>query len=383
MKDGKTTMARTKRPVTPTAQIDPFPVDDPGTARQVIGGVDTHKDTHTAAVIDAAGRMLGHATFPATGAGYARLLEWLCGFGRVLLVGIEGTGVYGSGLAAHLRAHGVDMVEVDRPDRKARRWQGKSDPVDAEAAARAALAARATGTPKNRDGAVEALRVLRLARRSGVDQRADVQRQIKALIITAPEVLRERLRGLRDKQLLAICARLRPDAARLHEPVEATKHALRTLAARHAQLTDEITALDAHLAVLVEQINPALLRLKGVGVDVAGQLLVTAGGNPERVRSEPAFAMLCGVAPLPATSGKTCNRHRLNRGGDRQANCALYRVTLSRLRWDPRTRAYAERRTAEGLSKKEIIRCLKRLIAREVYYVLQPGTITESANQAA
>jgi transposase len=382
VKDGKTTMARTKRPVTPTAPTSPAAAGDPVEDREVVGGVDTHKDTHTAAVIDTAGRLLGHETFPATGAGYARLLDWLTSFGRLLLVGIEGTGVYGSGLAAHLRGQGVEMVEVDRPDRKARRWQGKSDPVDAEAAARAALAARATGTPKDRDGAVEALRVLRVARRSAVDQRADVQRRIKALIVTAPEPLRERLRGLPDKQLLATCARLRPDTARLHEPSEATKHALRTLAQRHAQLTDEITGLDAHLATLVEQINPALLELTGVGVDVAGQLLVTAGGNPERIRSEPAFAMLCGVAPLPASSGKT-RRHRLNRGGDRQANAALYRVTLSRLRWDPRTRAYAERRTAEGLSKKEIIRCLKRLIAREIYYVLRPGTITKSAPQAA
>jgi transposase len=383
VKDGKTTMARTKRPVTPAQQPAQQPGPVPAQERQVVGGVDTHKDTHTAAVIDTAGRMLGHETFPATGAGYTRLLDWLVSFGQLLLVGIEGTGVYGSGLAAHLRGQGVGMVEVDRPDRKARRWQGKSDPVDAEAAARAALAARATGTPKDRDGAVEALRVLRVARRSGVDQRADVQRQVKALIVTAPETLRERLRGLRDKDLLVTCARLRPDAARLHEPVEATKHALRTLAARHAQLTDEITALDAHLAVLVEQINPALLELQGVGVDVAGQLLVTAGGNPERLRSEPAFAMLCGVAPLPATSGKTRNRHRLNRGGDRQANAALYRVVLCRLRWDPRTRAYAERRTAEGLSKKEIIRCLKRLIAREIYPILQPETIKKSAAQAA
>lgn len=374
-------MARSKRPVTPAPHIVPAAGVTAGD-REVVGGVDTHKDTHTAAVIDTAGRMLGHETFPATGAGYARLLEWLSGFGRLLLVGIEGTGVYGSGLAGHLRNAGVAMVEVDRPDRKARRWQGKSDPVDAEAAARAALAAKATGTPKDRDGAVEALRVLRVARRSGVDQRATVQRQMKTLIVTAPEVLRERLRGLGDKQLLAVCARLRPDTARLHDPVEATKHALRTLAVRHAQLTAEITALDVHLAALVQRINPALLELNGVGVDVAGQLLVTAGGNPDRIRTEPKFAMLCGVAPLPASSGRT-NRHRLNRGGDRQANAALYRVVLCRLRWDPRTRAYAERRTAEGLSKKEIIRCLKRLIAREIYYTLIPETITEPAPRAA
>ena len=375
-------MARTKRPVTPTVSVDQAMPGAPVGGREVVGGVDTHKDTHTAAVIDTAGRLLGHATFPATGSGYARLLDWMGGFGRVLLVGIEGTGAYGAGLGAHLRERGVGMVEVDRPDRKARRRAGKSDPLDAEAAARAGLGARATGVPKDPGGAVEALRVLRVARRSAVDQRADTQRQIKALIITAPEPLRQRLRALSNKHLLLTCARLRPDTTRLHEPAEATKHALRTLAARHAQLTTEITGLDAHLAALVERINPALLQLDGIGVDVAGQLLVTAGGNPERVRSEPAFAMLCGVAPLPASSGKT-RRHRLNRGGDRQANAALYRVALSRLRWDPRTRAYAQRRTTEGLSKKEIIRCLKRLIAREIYHVLIPKTTTQPTPQAA
>lgn len=365
-------MARLKRPVTPIVSTHPAVTGDLVADREVVGGVDTHADTHTAAVIDTAGRMLGHATFPATGAGYAQLLDWLVSFGRLGLVGVEGTGAYGAGLATYLRARGVGMVEVDRPDRRARRQAGKSDPVDAEAAARAALAARATGVPKDRDGAVEALRVLRVARRSAVDQRADAQRRIKTLIVTAPEDLRARLRGLGKRQLLAVCVAFRPDLARLHQPGEATKHALRILARRHAQLTEEIDALDAHLTTLVERINPALLQLTGVGVDVAGQLLVTAGGNPERLRTEPAFAMLCGVAPLPASSGKT-RRHRLNRGGDRQANAALYRVTLSRLRWDQRTRAYAERRTTEGLSKKEIIRCLKRLIAREIYPVLNPA----------
>lgn len=382
-------MTRTSAPVTGSAEAtwqrdDAARVGDlqPVALLDVVGGVDTHLDTHTAAVVDLAGRLLGHATFAATAAGYVDLLEWLTSHGRLVRVGVEGTGVYGSGLAVHLRRQGVDLVEVDRPDRKARRWQGKSDPVDAEAAARAALAGRATGTPKDRDGAVEALRALRVARRSAVEQRADVQRQIKSLLVTAPEPLRARLRGLTDRQLLTTCARLRPDQARLHDPVEATKYALHVLAGRNARLTAEIADLDPRLAALVRAINPALLDLNGVGVDVAGQLLVTAGGNPDRVRTEPAFAMLCGVAPLPASSGRT-RRHRLNRGGDRQANAALYRITLCRLRWDPRTKAYAERRTTEGLSKKEIIRCLKRLIAREIYPILiqtsQHNTTTRAA----
>jgi transposase len=341
----------------------------PQSTVEVIGGVDTHKDTHTAAAIDAAGRSLGSAQFPTTAAGYAALLGWLRHFGTLVLVGIEGTGVYGAGLALHLRLAGVAMVEIDRPDRKTRRWQGKSDPVDAEAAARAALAGRRTGVPKHRDATVEALRVLRVARRSAVAGRADAQRRMKALVVTAPDTLRSTLRELGDRQLIHLCATRRPDPAAASDPTVATVIAVRSLARRHQQLTIEIDELDILIARLTAVINPTLCELFGVGPDVAGQLLVTAGQNPERLRSDAAFAMLCGVAPLPASSGRT-NRHRLNRGGDRQANCALYRIVICRLRWDPRTRAYAERRTAEGMSKKEIIRCLKRYIAREVYTAL-------------
>jgi transposase len=349
---------------------------------EVAGGVDTHQDTHTAAAVDSAGRRLGDRQFPATAAGYRQLLAWLRTFGALLVVGVEGTGVYGAGLARHLAAEGVAMVEVDRPDRKARRFAGKSDPLDAEAAARAALARVRTGTPKNRSGAVEALRNLRVARRSAVDQRADCQRQIKSLIVTAPEPLRAQLRGLSTARLIATCAGLRPDHTRIGDPEPAAKTALRSLARRHAVLTAEIDELDALIAPLVTAINPELISCTGVGADVAGQLLVTAGQNIERLHSEPAFAMLCGVAPIPASSGKT-HRHRLNRGGDRQANAALYRVVLCRMRWDPRTRAYVERRTKEGLSKKDIIRCLKRMIARELYYVLQPATTVERSARAA
>ena len=338
---------------------------------EVTAGVDTHKDSHTAAALDAAGRLLGSAQFPATAAGYAGLLAWLAGFGTVMLVGVEGTGVYGAGLARHLRAHGVAVVEVDRPDRKARRWQGKSDPVDAEAAARAALARRATGIPKDRDSRVEALRNLRVARRSAIRHRADAQRQIHALLITAPEPLRAQLSALRMAELLRHAATAVIDVDRADEPAVAVMIALQVLARRHQQLTVEITQLDGLVTPLVEKINPQLMALNGVGPDVAGQLLVTAGANPDRVRTEAAFAMLCGVAPLPASSGRT-NRHRLNRGGDRQANAALWRITLCRLRWDPRAQAYAQRRTKEGMSKKEIIRCLKRYTAREIYTVLNP-----------
>jgi len=325
--------------------------DDAADQINVAAGVDTHQDTHTAAVVDTAGRLLGHRVFPATGAGYVALLAWLRTFRVLLVVGIEGTGAYGAGLARHLRTQDVAMLEIDRPDRKTRRSAGKSDPIDAEA------------------GRVEALRNLRVARRSAVDQRGDCMRQIKTLIVTAPDDLRARLRALSDRELRRTCAALRPDTTRAGEPEQAAKIALRSLARRQTTLTEEIAELDALIEPLVAAINPALLELNGVGADVAGQLLVTAGENTERLRSEAAFAMLCGVAPIPASSGKT-HRHRLNRGGDRQANAALYRITLCRLRWDKRTQAYMQRRTTEGLSKKDIIRCLKRLIAREIYYVL-------------
>lgn len=349
---------------------------------QVAGGVDTHQDTHTAAAVDTAGRLLGHQQFPATAAGYRQLLAWLHGFGSLLIVGIEGTGVYGAGLARHLAAEDVAMLEVDRPDRKTRRFTGKSDPLDAEAAARAALAGTRTGIPKDRTGQVEALRNLRVARSSAIDQRADCQRRIKALIVTAVEPLRAQLRGRNGARLIVTCAGLRPDPARIGEPEQATKTALRSLARRHQALTEQIEELDDLIGPLVAAINPDLMARNGVGADVAGQLLVTAGQNADRLHSEPAFAMLCGVAPIPASSGKT-HRHRLNRGGDRQANAALYRVVLCRMRWDPRTRAYVERRTKEGLSKKDIIRCLKRMIARELYYVLRPATPAEKPSMAA
>ncbi|MEW2444018.1 IS110 family transposase [Micromonospora marina] len=345
---------------------------------EVAGGVDTHQDTHTAAVIDLVGRVLGTQQFPATTAGYTALLAWMRGFGSLLRVGVEGTGAYGAGLARLLRNAHVNVIEVDRPDRKTRRFQGKSDPIDAIQAAKAALAGQRTGTPKQRDGRVEALRNLRVARRSAVDQRADAQRQIKTLIVTAPDELRARLRTLPVKELIATCATLRPDRTDAATPATAVKIALRSLARRHQQLSAEITDLDELLEPLVAAVNPGLLAANGVGTDVAGQLLVTAGENHDRLTSETAFAMLCGAAPIPASSGKT-TRHRLNRGGDRQANAALYRVALCRLRWDPRTRAYAERRTKEGMSKKEIIRCLKRYIVRELYQLITSNNLELAA----
>jgi transposase len=354
----------------PTVAESPRTVSDHD-GHEVVGGVDTHKDTHTAAAIDERGRLLGCEQFPATPRGYQDLLAWLRGHtgpnGR-LLVGVEGTGAYGTGLTRLLLAEQVEVVEIDRPDRKTRRLQGKSDPIDAIAAAQAAQSGRATGRPKHRQGRVEALRALRVARRSAIHQRADAQRQLKALIITAPDALRERLRDLTDTQLITTCARMRPNRDTAC-PVTATTLALRSLARRHQQLSTEIRDLDKLITPLVQTINPRLLAVFGVGPDTAGQLLITTGDNPDRITNEAAFAMLCGAAPIPASSGRT-HRHRLNRGGDRQANAALYRIVLSRLRHDPATRAYAQRRTTEGKTTAEIIRCLKRYVARELYPIL-------------
>lgn len=331
-------------------------------------GVDTHLETHVAVAVDQIGQILAVSSFGADPRGYQALIAWSEQLGTVRAFGIEGTGCYGAGLARAACRSGHQVIEIDRPDRRTRRARGKSDPVDAEAAARAVLAGTATGIPKTRDGDVEAIRALRVARRGAVRIRIQVANQIHALVISAPEPLRAHLRELPTRQLVATCAALRP--AQQLDPLTATKHALRTLARRHQDVDADIVDLDRLLNQLVPRACPGLLDLFGVGVDTAGALLVTAGDNPERLHSDPAFASLCGVAPLPANSGKTTGRHRLNRGGDRQANAALYRITLCRLRYDTATRAYVERRTKEGLTKPEIIRCLKRYIAREVRHAL-------------
>lgn len=356
-------------------------------AREIALGVDTHSEVHVAAVIDPLGRHLANASFDTTVSGFKALLAWANEFGRITVAGVEGTGAYGAGLARFLAAEGVTVVEVDRPDRQTRRDQGKSDSIDAYAAARAAASGRAAGTPKSRVGDVESVRVLRVARTGAVRARAKALTQLKSLIVTAPDTLRAQLTGLDGARLVTTCTRLRPNRGiaptpstfakrpprpgRLVDPTAATKRALAAIAGRVQQLDVEIAELDDDLEALITPLAPALLALQGVGLDVAGQLLVTAGDNPDRVTNEAAFAHLCGVAPIPASSGKTAGKHRLNRGGDRAANAALYRIVMSRLRWDLDTRTYVERRTKEGKSKKDIIRCLKRYIARETYNAIQ------------
>jgi transposase len=339
--------------------------------RAIIGGVDTHLDVHVAAALDPIGGVLGVESFVAAPGGYRAMLEWLGSFGTVDKVGVEGTGAYGAGLARFLRRAGIDVIEVDRPNRQVRRTKGKSDPADAVEAARAVLSGRAAGAPKSRDGNVEAIRALLVAKRSARDARLRALHQMRQLSYTGPDQLRSRLKGLSITELVAETAAMRPRAS--GDPVVyATKVSLTSLGRRVLVLEDEIAGVDELLADLVTRCAPAMLGLFGVGIDTAATLLVTAGDNPERLRSEAAWAHLCGVAPIEASSGKV-TRHRLDRGGDRNANQALWRIVMTRLSFDPRTREYMERRTKEGRSKREVIRILKRYVAREVFRHLPRG----------
>lgn len=339
--------------------------------RQVVGGVDTHGKTHHAAVLDAAtGQLLGDREFPATARGYRQLMAWLGTFGQIDKVGIEGTGSYGAGLFRFLDSQGVTVIEVMRPNRQNRRRQGKSDPIDAIAAARAVLAQAATSTPKPRTGPVESIRLLRATRKSAVKARKAAINQIHGLLYGAPQDLRESLAGFKRAALVARCARLRVGTNDMADPTTAAKVALRALARRIHAIDAEIAETDLALAELISATAPTTLAIFGAGPETVGQLLATAGDNPHRVTSEGALARLCGTAPIPASSGAT-TRHRLHRGGDRAANSAIYMIVLNRLRWHAPTRAYVERRTAEGKSKKEIIRCLKRAVVREIYLALK------------
>jgi transposase len=335
----------------------------------VVLGVDTHLDFHVAVAVDRLGRRLGELAVPTTVGGYGELVSWAEGFGLVACAGVEGTGSYGAGLARHLRAAGIAVVEVERPKRRhLRRRNGKSDSRDAESAARTVLAGEAAGVPKSGVGRVEMTRTLRSARRSAVKARVQAANLLQAMLVTAPDELRRRLRGLPTKELVAVAARFRPGGE--PEDVEAvTKFALRSVARRHEALSEEIAELNAQLDRLVAETAPELLALLAVGTHHAATLLVLAGDNPDRLKSEASFASLCGVSPLEASSGKVV-RHRLNRGGNRDANRALHMICVVRMGSDQRTRSYVARRLAEGKSKWEIMRCLKRYIAREVYRVL-------------
>ena len=342
-------------------------------ARSVTGGVDTHLDVHVAAALDEKGTLLGVEYFETTRAGYKKLLAWFENFGPVVLVGVEGTSSHGAGLTRHLHAEGVAVVEVDRPNRQRRRRKGKSDPEDAISAARAAFSGDASGAAKTQDGNVEAIRVIRLARLSARRSRTLALNQMRSLISTAPDPVRDELRHLSVPRMLERAASYRPGTKT--DLVSLTKWTLRTLARRAIDLENEIKSLDDILKPLVVETAPKLVSALGIGTDSAAALLVAAGDNPHRLRSEAAFAHLCGTSPIDASSGKH-QRHRLNRTGDRQANSALWHIVITRMVYDARTTAYIERRMKEGLTKKEAFRCLKRYIAREVYGLLPMDRLT-------
>ncbi len=331
----------------------------------VTGGVDTHADTHVAAAVDHNGGLLGVESFGADEVGFESLLGWLTGFGPVTRVGVEGTGSWGVGLTRFMAAAGIEVIEVDRPNRQTRRRVGKSDPTDAVSAARAALSGTATVTPKSRDGQVEEMRVLLVVRRSAREQRIQSLNQLRHLVFTAPEEIRVRFKDRPKTGLVSEAANMRPRKG--SDPIAyRTNQVIRNLAKRIQSLNTEMRTIDETLRLLIEEKAPGLVALHGVGTDTAASLLVAAGDNPERLKSERSWAHLCGVTPIPASSGKV-TRLRLNRGGDRQANAALYRIVLTRMSSHPETRIYVTRRRAEGLSTPEIMRCLKRYVARQTF----------------
>lgn len=351
---------------------------------EIVIGVDTHKDEHVTVALDGVGGFRGSFALPATPEGYARMFTWAQSQGQVAAFGIEGTGSYGSGLARFLRRQGATVYEVSRPPRRGeRRASGKSDQLDAEHAAREVLSGQAVSIPKTSEGNVETLRLLKIARDTAVKSRTQAIITLKSALVTAPDELRMELKGLSDFRLIMACTVLTNETP--SEPATAILYVLRSLAIRWLALHEEIKAHTRHLKQITEATAPQLTARFGIGFDCAAELLVTAGDNSDRIRSEAAFAKLCGVCPIPASSGRTTGRHRLNRGGNRQANAALYRIVVVRLRWHQPTIDYVARRTAEGLTKKEIIRCLKRYVAREVFHLLPRSTetdIQELANAA-
>ena len=335
-----------------------------------------HKDEHVAVAIDGLGGIIDEPRFvPATNDGYGQLLDWAVGLGQVHAFGVEGCGSYGSGLAKFLRRHDQLVREIARPPRRGeRRASDKSDTIDAEHAARVVLSGSGTATPKLANGQVEAIRVIKIARNTAVKAHTTAIITLKAVLVTAPDELRETLEPLTDHRLILACAGLDSDGD-MADPAVAIRHSLASLARRYLDLHEEIKTHSNHLKQLIAAAAPQMLERFGVGFDTAAEMLMAAGDNTNRVRSEAAFAKLCGVCPIPAGSGKTSGRHRLNRGGNRKANAALYRVVIVRMRWHPPTIAYVERRTTQGLTKRDIIRCLKRFVARELYQLLpKPST---------
>lgn len=335
-------------------------------SRLLIAGADTHADTVHVAAITMTGTAVGDREFPATRVGYTAAIKFLTSLGEVERIGVEGTASYGAGLTRALIAAGVDVVEVTRAVKSTRRLKGKSDPLDAYSAARTALAGDGLAIPK--DETTSGLRALHIARRSAVKHRTAVINQLKAMLVSAPDAVREKYRGLTTFRLIEAIARCRPDA--LADPwAQSVLIAAKLLAQRVQFLESQAEILQAQIDALVTEANPGLRAAYGIGPDTAAQLLITAGANPHRLHSEAAFAALCGVAPVPASSGKT-NRYRLSRGGDRAANNALHRIALVRMSCHQPTKDYVQRQLTKGHTRMEILRKLKRALAREVFKLL-------------
>lgn len=337
-------------------------------------GIDTHKLTHVAAIVDGLGRIQGTFSFAATDAGATAMLTWAAAHGSPRTAGVEGTGSYGYQLTRALQAADITVFEVNRPDRANRRRKGKSDPVDAEAAARAVLAGQATSIPKNREGAIESLRALTIARNSAVKATTTASNQIKALLVGADQELRD---AMTVQSLLELATRVSHLA-----PIDGQRLALASLGRRWLQLHAEVLELDTMIRAIVRRTAPDLLARPGIGIHSAAQLLMTAGGNPDRLRNDAAFAALCGVSPVQASSGQT-HRHRLSRGGDRAANNALWTIANNRMIHDTRTRDFAARRKTTGDSRNDTLRVLKRYVARETFALIRDALRHENALRTA
>lgn len=328
---------------------------------RIYAGVDTHTDTHTVALVDEYGKPFGTGTFPTSPEGYEALIGMLPGPAEVAAIGVEGTNSFGAALARRLTAAGYEVREVLRPKRSVRRRDGKSDPIDAVTAARSVLADDDAGTPKSSDGWVEALRNLNAERSRLVSAMTMLSNSTQGLLVTAPEPIRERYRGIRSEARMTRLASCRPAGGLVERGVLT---ALKAAGKAWKALKEQTDVLERAMRAILEEHARPLLDIYRASTVVAATLAIVAGDNPERIRGEAVFAKLCGVCPLPASSGRT-NRHRLNRGGNRQGNMALHRIAIVRLRHHQPTRDYMARKTGEGKSKLEVIRCLKRFIARE------------------
>ena len=337
----------------------------------VVIGVDTHVHTHSAAVLDTAtGGVLDEITVEATAEGYGELVEFANNHATLRAWAIEGTGGHGAGLSRPLLESSEIVIELDRPKRATRRNGAKSDPLDAIRAAREAMARPQLGTPRS-GGERQALSVLLAARRSAINASTEAQQQVFSLVIAAPEPIRARFRGQKLAAMLNTAANLRVHSSWDVETTS-TVVALRSLARRAHAMLKEAREHQKAIVTIIRGWRPDLLEEFGVGPIVAATVLC-AWSHPGRIHSEAAFAMLAGVAPIPANSGQVTTRYRLNRYGDRQLNRALHTVVQVRIQYQPATRDYVARRTAEGKTSREIKRCLARYVARDLFRLLENG----------